>query len=412
MLLCFYIYYAFTKQPTICYNRGWRTLPVIWGDDAYGCKTTKGETKMKLLYHMPTKVIMGDGCVRAHAALLAGLGKKALIVTGARSAKLCGALDDVFAALETNGQEYFVYDKVMSNPTIDCVYEGAAFARLNGADFVVAIGGGSPMDAAKAIALLARQDIPREELYSGNYSQNVLPMVHIPTTAGTGAEVTQYAILTNDEIQTKKSIAAETLFPRYAFLDARYTAALPLATTVNTALDALSHAVEGMLTVRATVITDALATQSIQQIADCFDALLAGQLSHEQREKLLYASMVAGMVIANTGTTFLHAIGYSLTYFLDIDHGRANGLLMAATLDFISQKKPERVSQILSLMGLQSVGALRDVIDRLLGEKENIDDKQAEKFTQIAAQAKNNVNTIAPPEPADLLWVYKQSFGL
>lgn len=367
---------------------------------------------MKLLYHMPTKVIMGDGCVRAHADLLAGMGDKALVVTGARSAKLCGALDDIIAALESNGQQHCIYDKVMSNPTIDCVYEGAAFARLHGADFVVAIGGGSPMDAAKAIALLARQDILREELYLGNYGSDVLPMAHIPTTAGTGAEVTQYAILTNDEMQTKKSIAAETLFPRYAFLDAHYTNALPLATTINTALDALSHAVEGMLTVRATAITDTLAKESIQQIAECFDAMSAGQLSHAQREKLLYASMVAGMVIANTGTTFLHAIGYSLTYFLDIDHGRANGLLMAAFLDFIGKKEPKIVSSILSLMGLRSVGALRELLDKLLGEKESFDTEQAERFAQIAAKAKNNANTIVPPEPADLLFVYKQSFGL
>lgn len=116
---------------------------------------------MNIQFFMPTKVMMGKDCIAANAGELAALGKKALIVTGRASAKANGSLADVIAALSANGQEFEIYDKVMSNPTIDCVYDGANAARKAGADFIVAIGGGSPMDAAKGIALLARQDIPR-----------------------------------------------------------------------------------------------------------------------------------------------------------------------------------------------------------------------------------------------------------
>lgn len=367
---------------------------------------------MKLLYHMPTKVIMGDGCVRSGAALLGGMGTRALIVTGARSARLCGALDDVAAALDSNGQAYAIFDRVMCNPTVACVYEGAAAAKRHGADFVVAIGGGSPMDAAKAVALLARQDIPGEALFSSPYSADVLPMAHVPTTAGTGAEVTPYAVLTNDALQTKKSISSPAFFPRYAFLDARYTKGLSRAITVNTAIDALTHAAEGMLTVHASAVTDVLAAESMRRISACFAALEEGALTDAQREQLLYGSMVAGIVIANTGTTMLHALGYPLTYFRDIDHGRANGLLMAAFFDFLNKHVPQRIGQILEIMGFSRVDQLRAVLDRLLGEKEPVGLEEAQKFTGIAAQSKNNASMIAPLRPEDMCCVYRRSFGL
>jgi len=365
---------------------------------------------MNLLYQMPTKVVMGEGCVRANAGLLAGMGSKALIVTGARSAKENGSQDDVMAALTQNGQSCAVYDKVMSNPSISCAYEGAAFAKQQGCDFVIAIGGGSPMDAAKAMALLARQDIPESELFSGQYSPDVLPMVHIPTTAGTGSEVTQYAILTNDAAQTKTSLASPLLFPKIALLDARYMSALPLNVTINTAIDALSHLTEGMLTVRANTMTDMLAEEGIKHIAFCFDAMKRNAVTDVIREKLLYASMLGGMVIANTGTTVVHAMGYSLTYFKNIDHGRANGLLMAAFFNYLQKSVPDKVSKIMSLMGFLSVEAFKTTMNELLGEKETVTDKEIDTFAQIAIQAKNIANTISPPTQNNITDMYMASF--
>ncbi|WP_141694398.1 iron-containing alcohol dehydrogenase, partial [Desulfosporosinus sp. BG] len=191
-------------------------------------------------YYMPTRVIIGDDCIIKNSELFIPLGKKALIVTGAQSAKSNGSEKDVRTALESVGINYLVFDKVMSNPTISCVYEGASLAKEKGVDFIIAIGGGSPMDAGKAIALLAVQDIEEESLFSGNYEKTVLPMAFVPTTAGTGSEVTQYSILTNDKAQTKTSIASDLLFPTVTFLDAKYTEHLAVTTTINTAIDALS----------------------------------------------------------------------------------------------------------------------------------------------------------------------------
>ena len=308
---------------------------------------------MNLGFYMPTKVIVGKDCVRENSDVFK-IGKKALIVTGKNSARLSGALDDVKYALEKNNIEYVIFDKVMSNPTVECVYDGAETAMEEEVDFVIAIGGGSPMDSAKAIALLAVSDIERKNLFDSNIGNKALPMIHIPTTAGTGSEVTPYAILTNHEKQTKKSIASPCLFPTYALLDAKYTKNLGLATTVNTAIDSLSHSVEGMMSKRANIMADVIAKEAVKIIASTFDDLISGELTEDDREKLLYASMLGGVVISQTKTTAVHAMGYSLTYFKNIDHGRANGLLLGEFTKYIERNDKDRVKEILSCMNLDS----------------------------------------------------------
>ena len=142
------------------------------------------------VYQMPTKIISGRDCLTGRGELLRPLGKKALIVTG-RSSSENGALADAVTALRNNGREFSVFDGVRPNPTLDCVQAGAEQARKTGAEFVVGIGGGSALDAAKAVAVLARQPRPDEEIFSGGWSADVLPVAAVPTTAGTGSEVTQ-----------------------------------------------------------------------------------------------------------------------------------------------------------------------------------------------------------------------------
>lgn len=362
---------------------------------------------MTLNFYMPTKVIMGKGCIKENAHLFKALGNKALIVTGARSAKVNGSQKDVEEALESEGISYVVYDEVMSNPTIECAYEGANLARKEQVDFVIAIGGGSPMDAAKAIALLAKQDIKQEVLFLGGYSEEVLPMIHVPTTAGTGSEVTPYAILTNDAAKTKTSISSPYLFPKIAFLDARYMKNLSLKTTINTAVDALSHAVEGMLSNRANCMCDALAKESITLIMSTMDALKKGEVTEEHREKLLYGSMLAGIVISHTGTTAVHSMGYSLTYFRNIDHGRANGLILGELLSFIEKEKPEVIEALLKVMSLESVTAFKALMNDLLGEKEVFTKEELASYAAIAIKAKNITNCIVTPDQEDVIMMYE-----
>jgi alcohol dehydrogenase class IV len=367
--------------------------------------------EMKLNFYVPTKILMDDGCIAKNAAALRTLGKTALIVTGARSAKENGAQDALCAALTANGQAWEVFDRIKPNPDVDSVYAGAALAKSSGADFVVAIGGGSPMDAAKAIAMLACVDIPREEIFDGGCDKR-LPLCCIPTTAGTGSEVTQYAILTNDAAQTKTSIASPALFPDLALLDPVYLAGLSKATMTNTVIDAFSHAVEGFLTVRANALTDSLALEAIGLIAARFPALAEGRLTAEDRACLLYASTLGGMVIAQTGTTAVHSMGYSLTYFKNVDHGRANGLLLAEFLRFTQQRHPERVAAILKAAGMHTIDEFGLALDTLLGEKETVRAEELDRYAAIAIQAKNIQNCLVPPSEAELRALYESALGL
>ena len=366
-------------------------------------------------YYMPTKIVGGENCIVDNAPLLGGLGKKALIVTGRTSAKQNGSLDDVVKALEANGQAYTLFDKVTANPTIDSVFEAAGLAQREACDFVIAVGGGSSMDTGKAVAAIAVNPLPADALFTMPFDK-ALPVAAVPTTAGTGSEVTQYAILTNDAVQSKSSLSSPLLFPRLAFLDARYLLSLSRNTLVNTALDALSHAVEGILGARASAFTDAAAKSGIRAFAECLPALKSSCLDDPAlREKLLFAATLDGMVIANTGTIVVHAMGYSLTYFRHIDHGRANGLLLGAYLRFVQRKEKaagtNRTGEILNALGMESLDEFDAVLDGLLGEREKCAAAEIEQYAEIAIHAKHIANGAIKPDKADLLEALTKSLG-
>jgi alcohol dehydrogenase class IV len=185
------------------------------------------------------------------------------------------------------------------------------------------------------------------------------------------------------------------------------------ATTINTALDALSHSIEGMLTIRASVFTDPMAKAGITAFAECVPALKAGTPDLAVREKLLWASTLGGMVISNTGTTAVHAMGYRLTYFKNIDHGRANGLLLGKFLRFTAEKEKaiggNRIGEILGAMGLKNLDEFEAIMDALLGQREKISGEELEKYAEASINAKNITNTGIRPNKAELLAILRGS---
>ena len=217
---------------------------------------------MTNLFFNPVKVISGRGCVGSFD--WRSLGKKCMVVCGERSARLSGALDDLKTALSAAGIAVAVFDKVEQNPSVETCFAAGAAAREFKADFIVGIGGGSPLDAAKAAAYFAANaHLNVDTLYDGECKSSPLPVVAIPTTAGTGSEVTQYAVLTYHKIQNKKTLKTPSIFPVAALLDAEYTVTLPQSVTNATAVDALCHAIEGYLSKSATPVSDALAEKAI-----------------------------------------------------------------------------------------------------------------------------------------------------
>jgi alcohol dehydrogenase class IV len=365
---------------------------------------------MKAKYYMPTKITIGRGCIKENSALIEAWGQRALIVTGRSSSKRNGSLDDICNVLGTQGISYEIFERVESNPSIQTVKSAAEHAAESCADFIIGIGGGSPMDVAKAVAILATNNIGEEELLSSKFTKKPLPVIAVPTTAGSGSEVTPYSLITNDAIQSKTAIVSEYIYPSVAFLDASYTEVLPRHITINTAFDALSHAVEGFLSVRSSDISSFIALESMKILGECLQFLRSGSIiSFQIRERLLYASMLAGIVIGQTGTTAVHAMGYSLTYFKNIDHGRANALLICEYLKFIQTYFEDMVCYVILALGLKDIEELNSLIDGLLNEKEKLSSEEIEKFATIAIKVKNTQFTLKKPNQNDLEEILRKS---
>ena len=293
---------------------------------------------LDLNYYMPVEIIYGKGVVKQSGERFAGLGKRCLIVTGKHGAKACGALDDLTQTLDQAGIAYEVFDEVEPNPTVSTCKKAGEKAKAMEADFLVGVGGGSPMDAVKASAVFACNDVSLEELYQKSYSKSHLPFVCIGTSAGTGSEVTPYAILTQDFTGYKKSVKG--LWPEFSLCDYSYSCTMGYEGSMSTALDALCHCVESYFSAKSNSITRKFA------IAGCMDIMLPGASRNqafgmmmvpmilELAMKLYAASIYGGLCIAKTGTCYCHAMGY----FLSEDHGVPHGVACAVFLPSFIQR--------------------------------------------------------------------------
>ncbi len=363
---------------------------------------------MQFKFHMPVKAYFGEDCIKQYGSELASFGGKAFIVTGGRSAKASGALDDVCEVLKRLEIDFTIFDRVKNNPSLSNVKEGGEAARQFGAAFVIGIGGGSPLDAAKAIAVLAANDIEPEQLFTNSFQNKLLPIVAIPTTAGTGSEVTPYSILTRDDMQTKGSFGTPETFPVIAFLDPIYTESMLMDVTANTAIDALSHCIEGYLSKRSTSVSDILAQEGIRLFGSCMQHLASGEIDREDRSALLHASMLGGMVIAQTGTTIVHGMGYNYTYFKDIPHGKANGYLMAEYLRFNYGHAADKTDNILALLGLTDIDGFDTFIESLIGKAPELGEAEIAQYAAITMTQRSTASNIRTVQASDIEQIFRK----
>lgn len=281
---------------------------------------------MTLNSFMPVKLIIGPGCVRENAKALALLGGTCLIVTGKRSAKACGALQDVTDTLTQNGQNWLLFDKIGQNPKLTDCMDAAEKAIAAGAEFVLGIGGGSALDAAKCIAVLAANPgLTQAQLYAFDWAIEPLKIVVVGTTAGTGSEVTKVAVITTPDGR-KKSFHHEAIFPTLALGDPCYTQSMPSMITRSTMVDALAHCAESFFSRSANHISRVFAVEGIRLLLPVFRMVAENgceELDYATREKLYCASIYGGLAINVTGTCFPHTMGYLLTESFGVPHGTA-----------------------------------------------------------------------------------------
>ena len=316
------------------------------------------------MFYMPVKIYDEPDCVKRHAEELCRYGKKALIVTGRSSAFRNGSYDDVVSALKDNEREFVVFSEVEENPSVETVIKGRDCGLAGAVDFVIGIGGGSPLDAAKAIALLIRHpDWGEEELYGASSGEDALPVIAIPTTCGTGSEATGVSVLTRHSLRTKMSFPAK-VFPRLALVDGKYLTAAPKEMIVNTAVDALAHLIESGLSAKSSPFSRMAVTEGLSVWKGFRGALTEpGSADRETLGSMMRASTLAGIAIAQTGTSLPHALSYILTYDQGIPHGRAVGYFLPAFLG----KAPDTLRQwILKESGFESMDGFRGYLKEVL----------------------------------------------
>jgi alcohol dehydrogenase class IV len=291
-----------------------------------------------------------------------------------------------------------VFDRVEENPSADTCDAGAALCRENDCDYVIGIGGGSPMDAAKAVAGLACNLGPCSEYFGADRFENgALPVMAVPTTAGTGSEVTSAAVIVDAEQGVKRTIKGNAVFPKLALLDPETTVPLPRDVTVNTGLDALSQAMEGFVSISATPMTDLIALEVCHLVKEYLPRAAEDGSDIDARSAMLYAAMLSGCVIAHTGTTLVHGMGYYFTLAFGIPHGLANALLLTPLFQHNARCVPEKVAPIAAVLGVSTepeaedasykiANALHSLFEQLhvspAGKDHGVDPSRLEEFAK------------------------------
>ena len=304
-------------------------------------------------HYMPVRMFSGDGAVRKNAGLFAGFGARCALVTGKHSAEKSGALADVSEVLEQGGVAFCIFDGIGPNPAVSACADAGQAARAFGAKFVVGIGGGSALDAAKAAAVFAANPVLDEErFYQKHWENPPLPILLVGTTAGTGSEVTRVSVLT-DSRGRKHSIHDDRLFAAAAFGDPNYTASLPRTVTLSTGIDVLSHCAESYFNRNADEVSRAFAVRGIRLLyAPLLGAAEGAVPGPDSRAALYDASILGGLAICGTGTCFPHNVGYYLTENYGVPHGFASARFLPALLGLVREKDPKYAERFFRETGL------------------------------------------------------------
>ena len=306
---------------------------------------------MSFGFGLPRKLIFGRGSIGDLSGVVKdlGLSGKALLVTGRSFARRSGYLEKLKTILESSGIAVRIFDKVEPNPSAETVELGAELAKREGVDFIVAFGGGSAMDAGKAIAVLSSQGGRAEDyFYPVVVKPPVLPVIAIPTTCGTGSEVTKFAVISKG--LRKKVIMGDVIVPIASILDPDVLSYLPRELLAYTSMDAVSHAIESYFNKNANPLSDIYVYEALRTIMKYFKDAYDGSI--DARERLLYASMLAGKAINLCGTTIVHGIGYYLTMRYGFQHGLANAFLITQFIRQVSDLMPEQTLELGRRLGL------------------------------------------------------------
>lgn len=281
---------------------------------------------------IPTKTIVGAGVLERLTEEVQGLGNKCMVVTYPELMKKLGTLDKVEALLKEAGSEVVVDEGVMANPTTTYINEMTETFVKEECDYIIGLGGGSVIDAAKAIAFQAVNGGKWEDFLPGGSRatledvEDALPVVAITTTAGTGSEVTKFAVITNEATKEKPGIGHDSLFPKVAFVDPELMTSIPRGVTAATGIDVLFHAMEAYVSNIATPMSDLCAKEAIELVVNNLGQAMNDGENLEARGAMAWANTLAGVAIFQATTVGIHGMGHPIGGHMNAAHG----LTMAA----------------------------------------------------------------------------------
>ncbi|MFV0529408.1 MAG: iron-containing alcohol dehydrogenase [Lachnospiraceae bacterium] len=327
---------------------------------------------MTFEFNMPSKVVVGKDAFSTLEAHIKKQGKHAFIVTGKHVTK-SGLVQRITDELSLWGVGYTVFNDITGEPTDQMIQEGIAAFEASGSDFCIALGGGSPLDSAKAIVSMSvlKGDIAA---YAGKEIEGEFPpLIAIPTTAGTGSEATKFTIITDTQRNIKMLLKGNALLPQTAVLDYSLTISAPKAITAATGMDALTHAVESYTSKKANPMTDLYALSAVRRIFEYLPRAYKDGADETAREEMLTAAFEAGVCINNASVTLVHGMSRPIGALFHVPHGISNAMLISKCLGFALDGAYERFAQLAyaieaadtSVPEQEAAGSFLAALDRL-----------------------------------------------
>nr|WP_296060002.1 iron-containing alcohol dehydrogenase [uncultured Ruminococcus sp.] len=282
---------------------------------------------------IPNHTVVGTNVLGEAAPLLKKMGNKAFIVTG-RHVAVSDMMKQLTALLDENGIGCVIFDGITGEPTDTMIENGVEMLKSSGCDFIIGIGGGSPLDSAKAIAAMAVNEGSIADYNGKEITGEILPLAAIPTTAGTGSEATKFTVITDSEKGIKMLLKGDVLVPKLAIVDSSFTVGAPKSVTSATGLDALTHAVEAYTSRKAFSMTDTLAVSAVKRIMKYLPIAYREPDNSLAREQMSVAALEAGICINNSSVTIVHGMSRPIGALFHVPHGMSNAMLLKECLSF------------------------------------------------------------------------------
>lgn len=314
---------------------------------------------MANLFFIPQNIITGENAIQMSMDYMKAYGDKALIVTDEAMVKF-GNVKKLTDELDKSGKAYVVFPGINSEPTHTMIDEGVRIYKEEGCDFLIGIGGGSPMDAMKAIGAVVTNGGSITEYMGKVIEKNLPPIVAIPTTAGTGSEATKVSIITDTDRDIKMLLSDAKLMADLAVVDPIFTMTVPPSVTAATGVDALTHAIEAFTSIKAFPMTDLFAKAAVKKIFENIYEVYTNGDNLNARREMATAALEAGIAFSNASVTIVHGMSRPIGALFNVPHGQSNAILLSVCLKYIKPGAVARLAELAKVVGVFRQGMTND----------------------------------------------------